>query len=272
MTQEFQVFIHKGWERASGKYDAAWSDLMKPFAAHLLDAMGVGLGSRVLDLACGPGYVAEAAHALGATATGVDFSGEMVRVARARSPGIEFREGDALALDFPDGTFDAVGMNFGLLHLADPHRAFAEARRVLRPGGCYGFTVWAEPEMSPGAAIIHDAIEKHGIASPDLPEGPEFFAFGNLDDCRKGLGQAGFDPDTLVFRTVTVEWTVPTASHVLECERKAGVRTAAVLNAQSPEAQRAIEEQVIESMQDFVTEDGFKLPYAAHVVAVRKPR
>lgn len=269
-STDFRTLIQQGWERASASYDEAWSDLMRPFAAHLVDAMDVTLGTRLLDLACGPGYVAEAAHALGAIATGVDYSKEMVRVARARNPGIEFREGDALALDFPDQSFDAAGMNFGLLHLADPHRAFREARRILRPGGCYGFTVWAEPQMSPGAAIIHQAIEEHGVSNPDLPDGPEFFAFGNPDDCREGLGRAGFDPDALSFRTVTVEWTVPTASYVLECERSAGVRTAAVLNVQSAEAQRAIEKQVIDSMQDFATEDGFKLPYVAHVVTVRR--
>lgn len=271
MTEAFRAFIHKGWERAAGNYDAAWSALMGPFAARLVDALRVGPGTRLLDLACGPGYVAEAAHALGAIATGVDFSREMVRVARARNPGIEFREGDALALDFPDASFEAVGMNFGIMHLADPGRAFAEGARVLAPGGWYGFTVWADPAKSPGAAIIHEAIETHGTLDPGLPRGPEFFAFGDPDDCRKGLAKAGFDPGTLDFRTETVEWTVPAASWVLECERRAGVRTAALLNAQSPEAQRAIENEVIESMQKFATAEGFRLPYVAHVVAVQKP-
>lgn len=271
MTEDFRAFIHAGWERAARNYDAAWSELMSPFAARLVAALGVGVGTRLLDLACGPGYVAEAAHALGANATGVDFSNEMVRVARARNPGIEFRQGDALALDFPDASFDAAGMNFGLMHLSDPERAFAEAIRVLAPGGWYGFTVWADPALSPGAAIIHEAIQSHGSVNPDLPQGPEFFAFGDPGDCREALARAGFDSDTLLFRTETVEWTVPAASYVLECERRAGVRTAALLNAQRPEAQRAIEQQVIESMQEFAADGGYRLPYAAHVVAARKP-
>src|SRR5205809_6238429 len=57
------------------------------------------------------------------------------------SPEIEFREGDAEALPFPEASFDAVVMNFGMLHLAHPERAVAEAFRVLSAGGRFAFTV-----------------------------------------------------------------------------------------------------------------------------------
>ena len=69
--------------------------------------------------------------ARGARVTAVDFSSAMVELARSQNPGIEFREGDAEALPFPEGSFDAVVMNFGMLHLASPERAVSEALRVL---------------------------------------------------------------------------------------------------------------------------------------------
>jgi ubiquinone/menaquinone biosynthesis C-methylase UbiE len=97
----------------------------------------------VLDVACGPGYVAEAARERGATPIGVDFSPAMVRVARARVSDIDFRLGDATALDFEAARFDVVVANFGVIHVADPGAAFAEARRVLRPDGAFAFTVAA---------------------------------------------------------------------------------------------------------------------------------
>src|SRR5207248_2595421 len=110
----------------------------------LLDAARVAKGARVLDVACGPGYAAAAAAARGAIATGVDFSSEMVEEARGRFSGIEFLEGDAEQLAFSNSTFDAVVLNFGMLHLARPEQALAEAYRLLRPGGRVAFTVWED--------------------------------------------------------------------------------------------------------------------------------
>src|SRR5207245_8045290 len=96
-----------------------------------VDAAGLGKSTRVLAVACGPGYAAAAAAERGATAIGVDFSSEMVEEARGRYPGIEFREGDAEQLAFSNSRFDALVLNFGMLHLARPEQALIEAHRVL---------------------------------------------------------------------------------------------------------------------------------------------
>ena len=101
----------------------------------LLDAVSVRAGMRVLDVASGPGYVAGGADARGARAVGVDFAADRVAEARRRLPSIEFREGDAENLAFDAASFDAVVCAFGILHMADPDRAIAEAYRVLRPDG-----------------------------------------------------------------------------------------------------------------------------------------
>jgi ubiquinone/menaquinone biosynthesis C-methylase UbiE len=100
---------------------------------------------RVLDVASGPGYIAAGAEARGAHAIGIDFAADMVAEARRRYPKIEFREGDAENLAFDTASFDAVVCAFGILHIADPDRAIAEAFRVLRPDGRFAFTVWAGP-------------------------------------------------------------------------------------------------------------------------------
>lgn len=264
----FTRFEHEGWERTAGKYEAAWSGLTRLFVPALLDAVGTGRGTRLLDVATGPGYVAAAARARGAEPIGVDFSAEMVRLASERNPQIPFREGDAQALDFPDGDFEAVVMNFGVLHLADPEAAFAEAHRVLRSGGRYGFTVWAEPKTSPGARIVDEALQAHADLEVDLPEGPDLFGYGDEEECRTVLGGLGFDPASLTFQPVTRDWTVPTAAFLFESERGAGVRTAALLAAQTPERLGAIRAQIEESVQEYATEKGFAIPFAANVVAV----
>lgn len=100
---------------------------------------------RVLDIACGPGLVADAVGARGAVATGLDFSAAMIALARDAYPGTRFEEGDAEALPFDDAAFDAVVSNFGIHHVPDPVRALSEARRVVRPGRRVAFTGWAAP-------------------------------------------------------------------------------------------------------------------------------
>ncbi len=268
-SDDFARFERESWERVAGHSEAAWRGLTRPFIPHLLTAARVRSGIRLLDVACGPGYVAEAALALGAEPTGVDFTPEMVRLARERNPQIDFRTGDAQALDFEDDSFDVVAMNFGVLHLPDPEAAFAEASRVLRSGGSYAFTVWARSEESPGARIVEEAIDAYADTEVDLPEGPDYFGYGDPDEIRRVLGRLGFDPASLVFRTVTVEWHVPTASFVFECERDFGVRRGALLAVQTPKTLASIQAQIEASVQAYARSDGFAIPYAAHVVAAK---
>jgi demethylmenaquinone methyltransferase/2-methoxy-6-polyprenyl-1,4-benzoquinol methylase len=98
-------------------------------------ALGIIPGDRVLDIAAGTGTSSAAIARVGARVTALDFSAGMVAVGRERHPDIEFVEGDATALPFDDGSFDAVTISFGLRNVNDPHAALAEMRRVLVPGG-----------------------------------------------------------------------------------------------------------------------------------------
>jgi demethylmenaquinone methyltransferase/2-methoxy-6-polyprenyl-1,4-benzoquinol methylase len=92
-------------------------------------------GFRVLDACCGTGDLAIAAEREGGIVTGLDFSAEMLARARRKSDTIEWVEGDALALPFPDKSFDAATVGFGVRNVADLEAGLRELRRVLRPGG-----------------------------------------------------------------------------------------------------------------------------------------
>jgi demethylmenaquinone methyltransferase / 2-methoxy-6-polyprenyl-1,4-benzoquinol methylase len=92
-------------------------------------------GDRVLDAACGTGDLAIIAAKGGATVTGLDFSERMLERARRKAPELEWVSGDLLALPFPDASFDAATVGFGVRNVADLPRAIAELHRVLRPGG-----------------------------------------------------------------------------------------------------------------------------------------
>ncbi|HKE58902.1 MAG TPA: methyltransferase domain-containing protein [Pyrinomonadaceae bacterium] len=270
MSTEFRDFEHQGWQRIAHKYEKTWSRLTKAFIPALLSAVNIRNGVRVLDVACGPGYVAHAARAAGAIPIGLDFSAEMIRLARKQNPTIEFQEGDAHALPFADGTFDIVTINFGLLHLADPEKALAESYRVLCAGGRVGFNVWAPPAVSPGARIVDSALKEYANLDVELPKGPDYFGFNQKRVCRNVLARLGFDPASTSFETMTTEWLVPSPTFVFEAEKNAGVRTAALLAQQTPAALERISKRIAESVTRYAKGSGYAIPYAAHIVSARK--
>jgi len=98
----------------------------------------VRAGDRVLDACCGTGDLALADERAGGAVTGLDFSEPMLERARRKSTSIEWIQGDALALPFPDSSFDVVTVGFGVRNVSDLEGGLAELRRVLRPGGRVG--------------------------------------------------------------------------------------------------------------------------------------
>jgi demethylmenaquinone methyltransferase/2-methoxy-6-polyprenyl-1,4-benzoquinol methylase len=129
----------------SGGIDIYWR-------AHLVKAVRNVSPNTVLDLATGSGDVAFAlARILPASARilGVDFCEPMIAEASAkkagRGPNVEFQVGDALALPFPGGAFDAATIAFGYRNMADRPLCLAEIRRVLRPGGSIFILEFSQP-------------------------------------------------------------------------------------------------------------------------------
>jgi len=265
----FRALEHAGWQRAARRYDDAFGSLTRQAIDPLLDSAEVRSGARALDVASGPGYVAAAAATRGAHVAAVDFSSAMVELARAQNPQIEFQEGDAEALPFPEGSFDAVVMNFGMLHLAQPERALAEAFRVLRAGGRYAFTVWAKPEEAVGFGIILDAVRKHGNPDVPLPPGPPFFRFSDASECDKVLKVAGFR--NVDVRKVPQVWRFSACGLLFEAFLAGTVRTQALLHAQSAPALAAIRDAVGRVAGEYENHGTVEIPMPAVLAAAGKP-
>jgi demethylmenaquinone methyltransferase / 2-methoxy-6-polyprenyl-1,4-benzoquinol methylase len=109
--------LDRGWRRAT---------------RHALDLRP---GQRCLDLAAGTGVSTEELARSGAYVVGADLSLGMLGVGRRTRPGTVLLAGDAVALPFADGAFDAVTISFGLRNVVDPRAALNEMARVTRPGG-----------------------------------------------------------------------------------------------------------------------------------------
>jgi ubiquinone/menaquinone biosynthesis C-methylase UbiE len=227
----------------------------------LLDAANVAPGSRVLDLCCGPGHLSQAVRRRGGIPVGVDFAPEMIALAKAKWPDIEFREGDAEALDLPERSFDAVVMNFGLLHLARPEAAMGHIARVLKPGGRIAFTVWAQPAESAGHRIMLGALNAHGNTNVGLPEGPPLFRFSDEQECRKLFAGAGLTEVT--FNKVQHRLDVPAPDGLFDAYVAGTVRLSVILAKQSPEALGKIRHAVREACAPHQQDGTLHVPMAS---------
>jgi ubiquinone/menaquinone biosynthesis C-methylase UbiE len=264
----FHQFEQSGWERAAEHYRDAFGTLTIQTADPMLAAAGVSRGSRVLDVACGPGFIADAAARRGAAVVGLDFAAAMIALARQRHPAIAFQACDAEALPFDAASFDAVVMNFGLLHLARPDVAIAEAYRVLRPGGRYAFTVWSSPDQAVGFGMILRAVEALGQKEVALPEGPSFFRFSAAEEARGALERTGFSD--VHARHLPLIWRLSSPDAVFDALSRGGVRTAAVLRAQTPAALDAIRAAVRRGVQGYAKDGGFHVPMPAMLASGSK--
>jgi ubiquinone/menaquinone biosynthesis C-methylase UbiE len=262
----FRQFEHQGWQKVASRYHDSFAPVTTQSIEPLLDAAHVRKGVRVLDVACGPGYVSAAAAARGARVTGLDFSSEMVHEARQRYPDLDFMEGDAEALPLPDASFDAVVFNFGMLHFARPENALSSAYRVLRPGGRVAFTVWAPPEKTLGFGIVLAAIRRHGDLNVPIPAGPPFFRFSDPEESIKILAEAGFQNPSIA--EVPQVWKLASRDDLFAVMYDASVRNAALLRAQRPEVLESIRAEIAREVERY----GNELPMPAVLADGRRDK
>ena len=266
---EFKQHELAGWDAKAGAYGDYLAKVTRQVVDLLLEAASVRRGTKLLDLATGPGHLAGAAKALGATTLGIDFAPSMVAVARRNYPNLEFREGDAEALDLPDESFDAVICAFGIGHLSDPDKAVGEAFRVLRAGGRYAFSWWCSPDKHEFFALVQGAVKAHGNPNVPLPSAPPNFRFSDPQECKRVLAIAGFE-DVQTQECVPV-YTPSSPREVLDLIYKSTVRTALVLERQTDEARQRINQAIIDAAVRHQRGGDFKITWPANVASGRKP-
>ena len=141
MDEETLQAIRESYDRIADEYAKHISSELerKPLDRELLTRFAAqtrGKG-KVCDMGCGPGHVARFLHEAGAEVFGLDLSPEMIKEARRLNPEIEFREGNMLALDLPDGSLAGIAAFYAIVNLPRESmpQAFREMARVLKPGG-----------------------------------------------------------------------------------------------------------------------------------------
>jgi SAM-dependent methyltransferase len=187
---------------AAGDFDAV-AELIWEVGGGIVRRVGVGAGDDVLDVACGTGNAAIAAAEAGARVTGLDLTPELFVRGRERAAKagveIEWVEGDAESLPFPDESFDVVHSTFGCMFAPRQDAVAREIARVLRPGGHIGICSWTS-EGTVGE--FFRTVSAH-LPPPPAPIGSPI-AWGDEDHVRHLFAGSGialeFERDDVVFR------------------------------------------------------------------------
>jgi len=183
-----------GWDERHAYFEVS----ARPVAERMVERLEPSSGQEILELAAGTGVVGFTAAALvGPTGrvTISDFSEAMVEAAERHAAelglaNVEFRVLDAERIDLPDDAVDGVLCRWGYMLMSDPGRAFAETRRVLRPGGRLSCAVFGSAEQNPWVAIPTRVLQERGHMSGG--SAPGILALADLDRFRSFFAGAGF--------------------------------------------------------------------------------
>lgn len=188
--------------------------LFIPWARVLLEYAKPQRGERVLDLACATGTVARhAAPLVGARGkvVGLDINPGMLAVARKlpapEGAKVDWREGDAMALELPDDAFDLVLCQQGLQFFPDRAAAAREMRRVLTEGGRVVLSVWQALERHPVYEALFEAEARYlGASLADLASP---WSLADTEELRILLNEAGFERVEIISKTLEVHFPAP---------------------------------------------------------------
>jgi ubiquinone/menaquinone biosynthesis C-methylase UbiE len=240
---------------------------------HMTEAIvaevGVEPGMNVLDVACGTGepaislagLVGDLGHVVG-----LDISPEPLKLAveRAHQRGlsnIEFRQGDAHQLPFPDHSFDRISSRLGVMFFTDLARAFSGMHRVLRPGGRIALLVWG-PMQQPYFESTALTIVKM-IPGAKIPEAATaMFRFGDPGVLKGGLEAAGFRDVDEKLRTVDWTWPGP-PEEVWEYFQQATVPFRPLLQSVPEDQRERINQAVLGQIRKYY--DGTQINFTATV-------
>lgn len=266
----FNAFEAAGWEERADGYDDLVGRVTSRLADPLLDAAHVAGGTRLLDLATGPGYVAARAAERGAEVVGVDVAGAMVSVAARLHPGLDFRQADVHELPFEEDSFDAVVGNFAILHLGRPEQATADFARVLRPGGRLALTTWDWPERARLLGVFLDAVAETGVSGPaDLPAGPDLFRFADEAEFERLLRDSGLEHPAVT--TISFTHRLASADELWEGFLRGSLRAATLVVHQPEETRLRIRQVFDRLVREYERDDAVELPISVKLASATKP-
>jgi SAM-dependent methyltransferase len=232
----------------------------------LLTAAHVGDGTRLLDVATGPGTLAAKAAERGGRVIGIDIAPAMIALARTLHPHLDFREGSAEDLPFAPSSFDSVVSGFGVGHFSKPERVLAEFARVLIPKGRVALSWWDGFGKNRINGIFFEAINELGISAPGaLPAGPAVDRFSDPEQFAAILRAAGFEVAGIDY--ISFSHPLKNIDELWDLALGSFVRVSTVIRAQNADVQQQIRQKVEQVARQYASPGGFQIPIAFRVIA-----
>ena len=249
--------------------------LFTQWASYLVQSADPQPGERILDVACGTGIVARhVAQRVGSNGKviGLDLNPDMLAMARATAEQmeltIEWRQGPAEKLPFPDASFDLVLCQFGLMLFSDPHAALTEMLRVLAKGGRGLLSVWQGMDRHPFYGTL-DEVSRRRLGTSGVQD---MFALGDAGELRRLLTEAGFRHVQIEPKSINARF--PNPEEFLAWEIDVDPAAIPLMHNLDTPARQAIMEAIREDMRiplhQVMQDDHVVIPFHAHIARVRR--
>jgi SAM-dependent methyltransferase len=213
----------------------------------VLENVGIGAATRLLDVGCGPGLFLRLAAQRGATVTGIDAAAPFIDIARERLPEADLTVGEMESLPYEDDAFDAItGLN-AFQFAADPAQALREAGRVAVGGAPVAIATWGRPEQCEAAGYVKAV---GGLLPPPPPGAPGPFALSEEGAIEDFASQGGLAPGER--HEVLCVWAFPDDETLLRGMKSTGFAVRAIDSA----GEETVTETILEAVRPYRASDG----------------
>ncbi|GAA3592129.1 hypothetical protein GCM10023078_19720 [Gibbsiella greigii] len=263
----FKEFEYEGWQSVSNNYKESWVNVTNMFGQEIVSGFDIK-DKSILDVATGIGNMIPILNNYAPLdIKAIDISENMINIAKKEHPSFKFYIADITDLPFDDGLFDFVVSNFGVQHFYNIERSFSEIYRVLKPGGVFSFTIWADDNLNLAGYVLNKAIADCRISGIDLPTGPDYHIFNNYSLLKKLISICGFNEGEIKRSLVKKTWKMNSVDDLFNSEKTGSVRSGALLKSLDFQTNEKLKLKMRDIIQ---TKNWHNLPMAAYIISIRK--
>ena len=268
----------EGWQAVAGAWERQrafiW-EASRPVSERLVDLLDPQPGETLLELAAGPGdtgFLAAVRIGPSGRLISSDLVPEMLAAARRRAleldlSNVDFRVLDMQTLDLSDAHIDGVLCRWGYMLVPEPAVAFAETRRVLRPGGGVAFAVWGSADENPWASAIGRVLIARGLVGRPDPDTPGPFRLADPERVRGLVVDAGLE--VVVQEDLPLTWRYASFDEYWSASRELSRTLTVALGTIDEQEAENVRADVNKALEPYNGDGGLTVPALTRVMLAR---